>query len=143
MYVFAATQTSLYIYNMILGSIFTSYYPISVIFRQLLALNSGNLGIMSIKYYFTTKTIPNISFVLLIITIEVNCYFLNIEKVKLFLEKEKSVWQEAQQKQILRNIPVSVFVLNFDKQVVFKNQEFTNLLNSVVDYITGRTNPAS
>jgi hypothetical protein len=81
------------------------------------------------------RKLESISFDLFVFTLisEATCYYINREKVKLFLEKEKSRMQEEQTTEILENLPMGVLVIDKQQQAVFKNQQLKDVINQVTE----------
>ena len=110
-----------YIANAVCYTFFTSHYSISVAGRCLLILNELSLSFRQWKSGVLPLLPLVFIFVICTVFFEAHCYHVNVEKVKLFLEKESSKRQEKQTYAILHNIPTSVLVLNENK-IVFKNR---------------------
>lgn len=77
-------------------------------------------------------------FFLYCIVIESTCYFINHERVKLFLEKEKSKMQEQQTTEILQKVPLSVLVIDKKQSVIFKNQQLDAMAKNICKALCSR-----
>ena len=71
-----------------------------------------------------------IDFSYLFIITESVCYYVNSEKLKLFLQKEKSKRQENQLKEVLAKVPTGVMVFDENDNVLMKNKEAENIVKS-------------
>ena len=126
----AQTVTFVYIMNSFLVYFFTSHYMISLAGRSLLTINLLNMSLRKWASGDTELVPPLYNFILLILFHEVHCYNLNVEKVKLFLEKEANKMKERQKHVILQNMPTNVLVLS-DFKVVFKNNHADCLIQAI------------
>lgn len=90
----AQTVTFVYIMDSFLIYFFTSHYMVSLAGRSLLTINLLNMSLRKWASGDTPLVPPLFNFFILILFFEVHSYNLNVEKVKLFLEKEASKQKE-------------------------------------------------
>lgn len=113
------TDRYLLMLNLLLSVFFSPHYPVSVAGRSLMFLNNFNIGLRLFLSKKRSVTSLCYDFLLYIVLIESICYYINSEKVKLFLEMTKSSYQEKQTCEILQSIPSSVMVINDEKKFIF------------------------
>ena len=113
------TDRYLLMLNLLLSVFFSPHYPVSVAGRSLMFLNNFNIGLRLFLSKKRSVTSLCYDFLLYIVLIESICYYINAEKVKLFLEMTKSSYQEKQTCEILQSIPSSVMVINDEKKFIF------------------------
>ena len=113
-----AISTFLFIINMVVGAFFSSNYIVSFAGRLLLWLNTFNIGL---KLWGLDVYRVLYDHLLFTVIIEVTCYFINHQRVKLFLEKENSSKHEKQIHDIFQSIQTSVTVFNGDIEIQTSN----------------------
>ena len=86
----AQTITFIFILNFFLVFFSTSHYSISFLGRAFLIANSFNLSLRKWASGDSDLIPPLFNFFMVTLFMEVHSYVLNLEKVKLFLEKEAS-----------------------------------------------------
>jgi hypothetical protein len=116
-----ATSNALFMHNLIMGTFFTSDYALSMGARSLFTFNSLNVCLR--LWINDLRALESVLFDFIIATlvVEAICYYINREKVKLFLEKEKQKMQEQQTTEILQKVPMGVLVIDKKQRVVFQN----------------------
>jgi hypothetical protein len=129
------TNGFIYILNSALVFFFSSHYAWSFGFRLLLIINNFN---MVIRRWTArdAELLPILYNYILVYTFyEFHSYNLNVEKVKLFLEKEASKQKEQQKHTILHNMPTNVIVFH-EKKAIFMNKQANELVLSIMKEVS-------
>jgi hypothetical protein len=131
---FQAASRIIYFLELLLSVLFSPNYISSVVGRIVTSYNvlmivlslwvSGQVTLEAVMFDFLLNTL----------LIEYICYYLNHQRLKLFLEKERSNYKSKQTQDILNAIPTSVIVFRAMKRV-FQNDHATELIKDVSEQL--------